>query len=461
MQSGKRPAASRIASGAPNIAPAVVQPGDLQAQVGFALAFVAVLVRFGYLHEILVVLVNAKLYLLYVFAAPALFAAVLNGGVGRALRGRPTLYWIGFTAWIAAVVPFAVYRSGAFHTVVEYVKVGPVVLLTIVGLVVTWQHCRAMMWAFGLACGISTASGLVFGRQMQGGERMALEFGSIKNSNDFAAHLLMLAPFLLWLVLSRRPAVFRMAALAAFAVALYYVVRTASRGAMLALLVDLVVLLWRGTMRQRIALCVAVPLAAVSMSVLVPSETWQRLRSFSAEGVAGSNAIAQEAASSATLRQHLWQMSFQYAIQHPVFGVGPGLFSLFEGSHEKTVGTHGYYMPAHNSYGEVASECGFPGLLFFIAGILSTLRLLNTTCKKARRHPKYRDIQTMTLCVMLSTVGFSIAATFLSLAYTFYLPALAALAVAISGAADREFAVRTAPAPVSGIPTAATRIAAR
>jgi hypothetical protein len=40
---------------------------------------------------------------------------------------------------------------------------------------------------------------------------------------------------------------------------------------------------------------------------------------------------------------------------------------------------------------------------------------------------------------MLSTIGFSIAAIFLSLAYTFYLPALVGLSIAIERAARQEF----------------------
>jgi len=48
------------------------QPEQVQSVIGCALAFAAVFVRFGYLHETLVAFANTKLYLLYVFAAPAL-----------------------------------------------------------------------------------------------------------------------------------------------------------------------------------------------------------------------------------------------------------------------------------------------------------------------------------------------------------------------------------------------------
>ena len=432
----------QTAGGATDAGGANPQPEQIQSVIGCALAFAAVFVRFGYLHETLTVLANTKLYLLYVFAAPALLAAVLGGGLGRTLRGRPGLYWLGFAAWVGACIPFSVWRSGSFHSWLDYMKVGPVVLLTVVGLTVTWRQCRAMMWAFALACGMSIASGLLFGRQLQGGERTALAFGSIRNSNDFAAHLLMLAPFLLWIVLSRRLFLVRLAALAGIAMALGLIVRTASRGAAVALAIDLLVFFWRGTARQRIALCLLAPVALSALLVIVPRDTWERLSSLSTKEAGVGNLIAAEAAGARNLRQHLWQQSIQYAVENPIFGVGPGLFADYEGSRERTVGTHGYYMAAHNSYTQVASECGFPGLLLFVAGIVSSLRLLNRTYRKARGRPECEDIRTVAFCVMLSTIGFCTAAIFLSLAYSFYLPALAGLAIAISRAADREFAVR-------------------
>lgn len=433
------PGIGQTAGGATDAGGAYPQPEQIQSVIGCALAFAAVFVRFGYLHETLVVLARTKLYLLYVFAAPALLAALLGGGLGRTLRGRPGLYWLGFAAWIGACIPFSVWRSGSFHLWLDYMKVGPVVLLTIAGLTVTWRQCRAMMWAFALACGMSIANGLLFGKQLQGGERTALTFGSIGNSNDFAAHLLMLAPFLLWIALSRRLFLVRLAALAGIAIALGLIVKTASRGAMVALAIDLLVFFWRGTARQRIALCLLAPVALSALLVIVPRDTWQRLSSLSTREAGVGDAIAAEAVASASLRQHLWLKGLQYAVEHPIFGVGPGLFADYEGSSEKTVGTHGYYMAPHNSYTQVASECGFPGLLLFVAGIVSSWRLLNRTYRTARGRPECEDIRTVAFCVMLSTIGFSIAAIFLSLAYTFYLPALVGLSIAIERAARQEF----------------------
>ena len=66
---------------------------------------------------------------------------------------------------------------------------------------------------------------------------------------------------------------------------------------------------------------------------------------------------------------------------------------------------------------------------------------MNATWREARRR-HCDDIQNTAFCMMLAIVGFGTAMTFLSLAYTFYLPAMAGLAISIACAAKKEFAVR-------------------
>src|ERR1019366_9892440 len=125
----------------------------------------------------------------------------------------------------------------------------------------------------------------------------------------------------------------RLAALAGIARALGLIVKTASRGAMVALAIDLLVFFWRGTARQRIALCLLAPVALSALLVIVPRDTWQRLSSLSTREAGVGDAIAAEAVSSQSLGQHLWLKGIQYAVEHPVFGIGPGLFVDYEGSH--------------------------------------------------------------------------------------------------------------------------------
>jgi len=395
--------------------------------IGFALAAFAVFVRFGNLHEILTVVLITKVYLLYVSVLPALLAMVLTGGLRRVFEGRPTIYWAGFAVWIGLAIPFSTWIGGSMGTFIGYLETGVSMMVVIAGMTVNWRQCKGMMWAFALAACVGLAASGLFG-SIEGG-RQGLDFGSIANANDFAAYLLSLAPFLLWVALSSRSSTLRALACLGVGFGIYLILRTASRGAFLALGVGFLFFLWRGTARQRIALLVIAPVMAAAVVAFVPRNALIRMTAFSAAtedaGTSADAGVALEASASAAVRQYLLQKSVEYTLQHPFFGVGPGLFASYEGGHENTIGEHGYWRAAHNSLTQVASECGIPGLLLFVGGIFSTLKLLNSTYREARKRPECQDIRTAAFCVMLGVAGYSVAAIFLSCGYAAFLPAMA------------------------------------
>ena len=109
--------------------------------------------------------------------------------------------------------------------------------------------------------------------------------------------------------------------------------------------------------------------------------------------------------------------------------------------------THGSWHDTHNSFTQAASECGIPAGILYVAGIVSTFWLLNSTYRRARARTDCQDIRTATFCIMLALVGYCTATLFLNFAYFFYLPAIGGLTVAVTEAAKTEFLTRKAPAP--------------
>jgi O-antigen ligase len=440
----------------PAWAPGVVAGGGplrdstrIDHRLGFAMAVAIVFAYCSQIHEILTTLAGFNLYLLYVFAAPALLMLVLTGGIRSAFRGRPTMYWTGFVIWIAVAIPFSSWSGGSYGLLTNYLKSGMVTLLVLAGMVVTWRECKVVMWAIAAAAVVNLVSARLFQANAHSAARLGLEFGSIRNPNDLAAHLVLVLPFLLWMVLSKRTFLLRLMACLGGCLGVYLILKTASRGAALALLVQAAFFLFRGTARQRLAFVVLAPIALVVLLAAVPREAWQRIRTFSTTETVRVNldesdapAIAGEAAASASARMYVLGKSIEYTVQHPFFGVGPGQFASYEGRHERVLGEHGYWHVTHNSFTQVASECGIPGLVLFVAGIVSTFLMLNRTYREARRRPNCEDIRTAAFCIMLGMVGFCTAATFLSLAYTFHLPMLGGLAISIAFAAKDEFALR-------------------
>ncbi len=442
--SGSEAAAATVDVAALNPA-ATSQVGN----VFFGLALALVFLRFSILHQVLSYVLGANLYLLYLVGIPAVFGVIVTGRLYDVIRTPTARYWTVFAFWIAAAVPFSYWPGHSFSVFSEYLRTNLVMLFVIAGLTVNWTQCRRMMYVIAAGALTNLLTAELFAGSRYGG-RFSLGAGSIADPNDLAAHLLLVLPFFLWVVLSARFAPFKAAGLLGIALGLLYVLRTASRGALIGIAVGLLFYLFRATMRQRLALACLAPVALAFLVFAVPRSSWDRLLSLSRD--TGPGGEPSEAAQSTDSREYLLRKSLEYTFQHPVFGVGPGEFSEYEGVNNRLTGmTHGYWHDTHNTLTQVSSECGIPGAIFFMAGIVTTFGLLNRTYREARRRANCQDIRNTAFCLMLAFTAFCAATAFLNFAYFFYYPAMGGLAIAVAAAAKEEFRVRER-APVQAHP---------
>jgi hypothetical protein len=414
------------------------RPSDPIQVMAFGLGLMLLFLRTSMLHEIQTMLMGFNLRLLYIFGVPALLGVVLAGGIQRSLQRRTAWYWMGFAVWMALTVPGSVWKMGSALLWLTYVRVDLITLFIIGGLVCTWRQCKLVMYAFAGAGVVDLLASRLFLKEARFGGRLGLSFGSLANPDDFAAHLLLTLPFLLWVAHSTKSVVLRLFALASVAIGIYTILRTGSRGALVALVLASVFFLWRGTTRQRLALLAGTVVLIPVLVAAEPQESLHRITSFSDDVTSGA-----EAAGSTAARKYLLRKSLEYAIHNPIFGVGAGQFAWAEGVASRVGGTtHGQWQETHNTYMQVASECGIPALILFLCGIGSTFRLLNSTFRQARRRSDCEDIAAASFFAMLAMVAFCTAIFFLSFAYFFYLPALAGLAIALDRTALAEFSSR-------------------
>jgi O-antigen ligase len=403
----------------------------------FAMAALLVFFRFSMLSQVMTQVTGANLRLLYLITIPALLGLVLAGGIQRSYRGRPAYWYTAYMLWMIVDIPFSVWRGGSFTRTWEFMRTDAIMLFIIAGIAISWKECKILMGAVALGAVVNVLSARLFSGADHYGYRVALSFGSISDPNDYAAHLLLVLPFLLWVAMTRRNTVIRALAFGGVLFGIKLVLGTASRGALLALAAVMLFWLWRGTARQRVVILGLAPLVAIGMYLLLPPETRSRLMAFR-ETTGVETEQQREALESSKAREYVFQKSIEYMIHFPIFGVGPGQFSFYEGTHSTVLGSHGYWHETHNSFTSAGSECGIPGLIFFIGGILSTFLLLNKTYNEARRHPGCEDIQTAAFCMMMAFVGFVVAISFLSFAYFFYTPAMAGFSILLYPAAREE-----------------------
>jgi putative inorganic carbon (HCO3(-)) transporter len=121
-------------------------------------------------------------------------------------------------------------------------------------------------------------------------------------------------------------------------------------------------------------------------------------------------------------------------LDHPILGVGPGLFPTFYQTYAQTIGVglHAGTREAHNLYLGLAAETGLAGVIAFGAILFVTFRAL----LQARRLND-EAIEPIATALLLSLVIFLTTSLFLHLAYERYFWLLMALAAA-AGVVGRE-----------------------
>jgi O-antigen ligase len=415
-------------------------------RIGVYFALVFVFVRFSMIHEVIGFHTGVHLYLVAALGLPSILFATFSGGIRRTLRYRASHFWLAFAGWLVLTIPLSAWQGGSFALVYSYLQTQFVMLFIIGGLILTWTECRRMIYAVALGSLTNVLTAKMFpGIDADGRFGLGLGSGSIANANDFAAHLLFVLPFALFVFLTAgRNWLSRLVSLCVLSLGLYEVIKTGSRGAVIALAIGIAFALLKGPTFLRIAGVLAVPLAALLLAVLLPNET---LRRYATLYDADARAEDQSAELSMRARTILLQKSAEFSLQHPLFGVGPGEFQDYEASTAKAAGRRGSWQVTHNSYTQISSEAGIPALLFMLAALVSTYRILNKTHKQARARGGFQPIVIASFSAMLSLVAFGAVIFFLSLAYHFYLPALTGIATVICRAAQAEFskAERLAP----------------
>jgi O-antigen ligase len=393
----------------------------------FFFAVGLVFVRFSMLHQILAFKTHTNFYLLYVLGIPALLGILLTGGIRRMFHARVAIYWMCFAAWIAIAVPFSTWRGGSAQTVMTYLRTDFIMMFVVGGLAIGWDEARLILKTIAAASLVNLVTSQVFG-QIDANERVSLTVGTVANSNDFSAHLLFVLPFLLWIVLSGNWKISRLIAALGSGYGVYIILASGSRGAALALVMGTLWMIVANPGRLRIPLILGCIGAVILSIMFLPKLTVRRILSFS------DSTATEEAALSSRIRERLLIDSLKFTADNPIFGVGPGQFSTNEGKNTRGTREAGLWYQTHNTLTQIASECGLPGLLFYLTGIISTGLLLGRLHKQVRGSPELQDVFSALFCMRLSMIMYCTAILFLNFGYFFYLPAMAGLAAVLSGA---------------------------
>ena len=364
----------------------------------------------------------------------------------------------GFTAWVVVCFPFSLWRGGSRESVVLAVETF-VFFLIFVQLVRTTADWRKLSGAYAYAILTAAIYGFYLARYVGEG-RLSIAAGTFGDPNEFALTLLVGLPFW-WLKASRATALRKVFFWACTAPVFITIVRTGSRAGMLALLTMLLVTFFMANAPRKVLICIVALIGIAAASAFLPDYLKARyLTIFSQGGTEQLDARSQAQLgadmASSDERQALLKQSIRMTFEHPVFGVGPGVFSYAAWDERKAnEGVGGLALVTHNTYTQVSSETGILGFIFFVMATSLSLKYMLKDYRAVL--PVDPDLARCARYLFVSWVALAVGIFFLSVAYTHMLAMFFGLAAALHNIIAERLAKPSVPANRDGAPSSFVR----
>lgn len=362
-------------------------------------------------------------------AIALILRAVTTRGPKIRLQGPPLaflLLWVWF--FLSSV--FSVQWSLSQPYLEQFSKMAIAVLL-ITGLVRTRKQLKWLMVLLAWCPGFyALKMGLFFARS--GGATSAA--GQIQgfDNNDLSMFLAMGIPMLVFGGCEVQNRWGRWLMVLAAASAIPAVLMTTSRGGMLAMVIAVGLTVWLKTSWWKAILCGLALLAVVS--VIIPAQSQERY-----EGIQDYEEDA-----SATGRLRAWRACTRMANDHPVFGVGFGQDAYLNQYRLRYMDFNDpadLARAAHSVWFSLLAETGYVGLGIYVLLIVTVLR----TCRRVMKLAPPPGVVRYKYWawnyaggLMVATISFIIAGTFLSQARFEYAFAIYMVSVPLSILAKEE-----------------------
>jgi O-antigen ligase len=159
---------------------------------------------------------------------------------------------------------------------------------------------------------------------------------------------------------------------------------------------------------------------------------------------------------SATSRLHFWQVAVAMANDRPFVGVGHRGYEPAYNQYDWTAGQYKTNRAVHSAWFGVLAELGYPGLILFLAIILSSLRACRRVRKAAQRGELPGNMGPYGVALEASLIAFCIGGSFVSFHYNEMLWHFFGLTIALERVAVHEMAVERARKQIASAPPVET-----
>ena len=414
-----------------------IEPSPHRFATGILLLYLFLLMSRGV--ELLSVLFGANLHITLILMFISLLAAILTRGLLDAAKSPVVLMFTGLTFWFVMTTFTSQWRGGSFRVLTNTWLPSYMCVLLIPSLISTLDQCRKVYYILAFSLVPMLWATIKFAAQIQG--RDGAIFGTLGNPNDLAFSLLLLIPFAVFVsrsefILSWKSIVCILAIL----YAILKVLKTGSRGALVTMALCGAIMFISGKMKTRVAVLGMAGLVGVVAVVAVSSDVLARYTTIFSGTSAASGMSADEysAVESTRARKMLFWESVRLTMEHPLFGVGPGIFSAALAGEQKQSGQLQTWHEAHNSFTQLGSEAGLPALGIYLAALYYCLKRTIRIYRRTRNDPSQLAICRMAATLAMALWIFVICGAFGNYSYSFYFPVLAGLAQAFEVCVRQE-----------------------
>jgi O-antigen ligase len=221
--------------------------------------------------------------------------------------------------------------------------------------------------------------------------------------------------------------------------------RTGSRAGAMGAVLLFFLLVFQSKRTTRIKVLAASPVIFIVVLFLMPRG--MRLRyttyfgSYDTYNLSMEEKIRIGTIESTNARKQLLIDSLNITAHHPFLGVGPGNFEVVQDELAQARGDRSLWHVTHNTYTQLSSEMGLPGLAIYIAFLYYLFKTLNSIIRTRTRSRSWEDLRSLALCLRTAFILFLPIAFFDSLAYNADVPILAGLTTAVGFMAQKQRAI--------------------
>ena len=381
--------------------------------------------------------ISYRLILVLVLLSRA-FIPALRSSIGKSLAFM--------TVWFILAIPFSVWKRGSIQLLFDAWFPNFVIFLATAGLIINFDQCRRAIHTVGYAFFVLTLIAVFWGTT-EGTGRLFLPNGKFSNPNEMAQALLLGMP-LWWMMLETTGSIVKKAFSAAVLfLMLIMISKCGSRGAMISFIAVVLVVFLRASIMSKMKLIIGGFVILAILVALMPGRLLRRYTTFSEDQDEGTYVVGDDydpyleasAIASVRSRRELLKKSVKYTFQHPLFGVGPGMFVVAEDAEAHANGLkRGSWQGTHNSYTQVSSEVGIPAAVAYICAIVFSLKRTSKLYRRCKDDPRLKTLGSCAVALNYCVIVYAVSVFFDYIAYTSMLSVFAGLSAAVDATSEAE-----------------------